>query len=368
MGRRQKGQHPVGLETRHIFLDTEVYRSFGHNLQAQPMQVLGRYVEDGVLVLHTTDVTLREVRRQIGDMEQELAIEVRKVARKLRSWNQRYRRTGDRLPVPQALEPPEDSAAYRDFEWTVRRQWNARVHTAADKPAGPVLDWYFERQAPFDTKGGKEFPDAFALFAIESWCAEALERVYVVSKDKAVVRAAQASEHLIPVEGIPGLLKLVASVEGHDIADAVRDAFDDPPIRAALLVGLAQGIDQMGGVYRGDRFLDGDVLELEVEDLRSVADVTTLRVDEEQVACVADARLAVSALIDYTDVSEAWWDREDERYYGAETGVAQIRDVVAAKIFVELERNGEDFGLGSVDFLSPDLEVSDGEDDEWPYK
>ncbi|MDE0453185.1 MAG: PIN domain-containing protein [Gammaproteobacteria bacterium] len=368
MAKPRKGEQSVGLETRHIFLDTEVYKSCGHNLYAKPMQVLGRYVEDGVFVLHTTDVTLREVRRQIGDMERELANKANSVARQLQRWNRRYRHTGDGLPVPQALEPSEDSAAYRDFEWTVRFDWKARVHAASDQLVGPVLDRYFERQAPFDSEGSKEFPDAFALLAVENWCAAAQERVYVVSKDKAVGRAARASEHLIAVEGLHRLLALVGSAEGHDIADAARDAFDEPSFRAALLDGLAQGIGEMGGEYRGDRYLEGDVLALEVEELESVADVTILRVDEKQVACVADARLAVSAEIDYTDVSEAWWDREDQRYYGAETGVAEIRDVVAAKIFVELVRDGEDFGLGSVGFLSQDLEVSDGAGDEWPYK
>ena len=342
--RRQRDQ-PVGLETRHIFLDTEVYKSCGHNLNAKPMQILGRYVADGAFVLHTTDVTLREVRRQIGDMERDLANEANKVDRQLQRWNRRYRLARDRLPVREPLEPSEGGgAAYRDFEWTVGHDWKARVHAAADLPMGRVLDRYFERRVPFDEKGSKEFPDAIALLALENWCGAAQERVYVVSKDKAVGRAAEASEHLVAVGGLQRLLALVASAEGHAIADAVRDAFDEPSFRTALQDVLARGIGQMGGVYQGDRYFEGDVLTMEVEELEAVADVTILRVDEEQVACVADARLAISAEIDHTDISEAWWDREDQRYYGAEPGVANIQDSVAAKIFVELERDGEEFG------------------------
>ena len=196
----------------------------------------------------------------------------------------------------------------------------------------------------------------------------AQERVYVVSKDKAVGRAAEAREHLIGVDGLHRLLALVASAEGHEIADAVWAAFDEPPLRASLLDGLAQVAGQMGGVYGGDRYYEADVLGLEVEELEAIADVTILRVDDDQVACVADARLAVFAELDYTDVSDAWWDREDQRYYGAESGVAGIRDVIAAKVFVELEREGESFGLRSVGFLSEDLKVSDGTQDAWRYK
>ena len=320
MAKRRTREQSVGLETKHIFLDTEVYKSCGHNLNAKPMQVLGRYVADGVFVLHTTDVTLREVQRQIGDMERELANEANKVARQLQRWNRRYRHARDRLPVPEPLEPSEGAAAHRDFDWTVRHDWKARVHAAADLPVGAVIDRYFERRAPFDERGSKEFPDAIALLALENWCAAAQERVYVVSKDKALGRAAEASEHLIAIVGLHCLLALVASAEGHGIADAVRGAFDEPSFRVALQDVLARSIGQMGGVYCGDRYFDGDVLAMEVEELEAVAEVTILRVDEEQVACVADARLAISAEIDHTDISEAWWDREDQRYYGAEPG------------------------------------------------
>ena len=102
-----------------------------------------------------------------------------------------------------------------------------------------------------------------------------------------------------------------------------------------------------------------------VEELEEVGEVTILRVDEEDVACVADASLAISAEIDYTDMSEARWDREDRRYYGAKSGVAELRGAVTAKIFVQLERNGDEFELGSAGFLKQDLDVSDGNDDEW---
>ena len=80
-----------GLETRNIFLDTEVFRSYGHNLNAKTMRVLGGYVADGIFVLHTTDVTLREVSHQIGAMERELTNRANKVAKELTRWNDRYR-------------------------------------------------------------------------------------------------------------------------------------------------------------------------------------------------------------------------------------------------------------------------------------
>ena len=48
---------PVGLETRNIFLDTDVFRSNAHNLNTKIMKLLDRYVANGIFVLHSTDVT-----------------------------------------------------------------------------------------------------------------------------------------------------------------------------------------------------------------------------------------------------------------------------------------------------------------------
>jgi len=54
-----------GLKTRHVFLDTEVYRRYGHNLEDKVMQRLFQLTQDHVCTLHITDITLEEIKRQI---------------------------------------------------------------------------------------------------------------------------------------------------------------------------------------------------------------------------------------------------------------------------------------------------------------
>ena len=359
---------PVGLETRNIFLDTEVFRSYCHSLNAKTMRVLGGYVADGIFVLHTTDVTLREVSHQIGAMERELTKRANKVAKELTRWNDRYRFDQHRLPVPVPLsEPAEPCRAYRDFEWTVRHDWKAHKHRAANLSIGPVLDRYFNRQAPFDKEGSKEFPDAIALLALENWCVSTHERIYVVSKDKAVLRAADESAHLIAIDSLDRLLALVASAEDHGIAETVSAAFEEPPLLNELQDTLSANIGWVGGLYDGDRH-DGDVLGMEIVELEEIEDVAILRVDHDQVACVAHVKLLVSAQIDYTDLSDAIWDGEDKRYFGGESVVSEIQDSVAAKIFVELAREGEDITVSSAQFLTQDLTVTDFFGDGYPYK
>lgn len=51
------------LRTRHVFLDTEVYRRAGFNISNTPFALLATKIEDGRIILHTTDITLAEIQR-----------------------------------------------------------------------------------------------------------------------------------------------------------------------------------------------------------------------------------------------------------------------------------------------------------------
>ena len=75
----------AGLKTRHVFLDTEVYKRYGHNLNDKVLQRLLQLTKDHISTLHSTDITLAEIKRQLGDMAAEVAQAVNKGNRLLRN-------------------------------------------------------------------------------------------------------------------------------------------------------------------------------------------------------------------------------------------------------------------------------------------
>jgi len=360
-------ENPVGLETRNIFLDTEVFRSNSHNLNTEIMKILGSYVAEGIFVLHTTDVTLREISSQIEAMESDLTNRVNNIAKDLKRWNSRYRFDHHHLPVPDPLnKPAQPSKAFSDFETILRNNWNAQVHRSANLPIGPVLDQYFNRQPPFDKEGSKEFPDAFALHALQHWCAHAQKSIYVISRDKAVQRAADERNYLIAVDSLEHLFALVTAAQDHDIAGTISAAFDELSLIIELQDTLSDKIGYLGAFYDGDKH-DGDVLAMEIVELEEINDLTVLRVSQNQVSCIVHVKLLVSAEIEYEDLSEAMWDNEDNRYLGGKTVVTDIQDSITTKIFVELGRDDE-ITLSSAQFIAQDLTVTDYFDDGYPYK
>lgn len=53
------------LRTRHVFLDTEVYRRAGFNISNTQFALLGNEIDAGRVVLHFTDITLAEIQRRL---------------------------------------------------------------------------------------------------------------------------------------------------------------------------------------------------------------------------------------------------------------------------------------------------------------
>ena len=331
------------------------------------MKLLGDYVADGIFLLHTTDVTLREVRRQIGDMEREIMNSANEVSKRLRIWNTRYRSDQHHLPVPDPLSEPSDpSRAYLDFERTLCHDWDAQKHRTADLSVGLVLDQYFERRGLFEKESSKEFPDAIVLLVLQKWCLQTQECIYIVSRDKAVQSAAARSDWFISVDSLECLLSLVAEARSSDVAKVISNAIKEPSLVKNLEDSLSDQIAELGGVYDGERE-DGEVLGMELVELVEIKDVTVVRVGEALDACVVDARMLITAEISYTDVSDAIWDSEDGRYYGAESVDTEIQDTVGAKIFVEMKRDGDDITLVSAQFVTVDLTISDDFDSEYPH-
>jgi hypothetical protein len=110
----------AGLKTRHVFLDTEVYRRYGHNLHDKVLQRLLQLTKDHISTLHITDITLEEIKRQLCDMAAEVAQAMNKGNRLLRNWRSvRSRYSGDQ-PAPADVDAAAlAKEAVRAFDYTL---------------------------------------------------------------------------------------------------------------------------------------------------------------------------------------------------------------------------------------------------------
>jgi hypothetical protein len=349
------------LETRHVFLDTQVYRALGHNPENPALKTLKDHILAHRVVLHTTDITLFEVRRQLMEAAQTRARELYAIE-KLRRW----RKQAPKATPTRVLEI--DAAAIGEelfgrFHSFMTHECRAKVHGALTTvSAEEVFQSYFARKAPFDREGSKEFPDAFAVAALSKWAASSGDKVHVVTGDGAMGRAAHADPNLLSLKTVQEVLSRAAAEMGPE-AEGIAEALLNAPAFDAHFERLLQAeVKEMAFIYAGD-LAEGEAYEGQLIDIEQVGDWSIVGLSDKRVSLILDATIKVSVEVQYEDRDSAVYDREDGVWIGAEDAAMQVEDEADVEVLVEIDRASGKIVGGEL--LTSEISVSGPHDDSY---
>ena len=177
-----------------VSLDTNTYESLNFGFGGRVLSRLAELQADGLVEIVMPDVIVREVKRRVTK-----AAEQAKVT--YREQKKCFRILGHDAEVNQKLRSDEfytDLVAKLHDEFdSFLQNTNATIIETDNVAPSIVFDKYFSVTPPF-RKGDKEkeFPDAFALEALERFAVENDSRVLVVSEDNDFVLTCESSERL----------------------------------------------------------------------------------------------------------------------------------------------------------------------------
>jgi hypothetical protein len=328
----------VPLESRHVFLDTQVYHALGHNPLHKYMSLLKEQVASHRVILHTTDITLLEVKRQIHEAVLAAQRELKKSEKRLNQWRKLAPISAPTLPV--SFEPATLSAElFQQFEQFLRDDCKAEIHPAMSVAPASVFDTYFARRPPFDGDNSKEFPDAFVLQALSQWCEDHNDIMYVVTEDRAMTRAAVADKRLLPLKNIDEVLTRATAKLGTEVYQYVGRALNKQTFRSSLEAALRKQIGGLAFSYTGDELYDGEAYEGDLIHVVGIGYWSIVGLNKHRVTIILNAEAKVQVDVQYEDHDEAMYDNEDGRWYGTQIASTQIEDDIELEILVELERN-----------------------------
>lgn len=188
------GPASQALFSRNVVLDTSFFISKGFNFRHEEIQSLCRLgAEDSIRIL-VADITLKEIhvnmREAVSTAQAKLGQAEFAILRTLplfRRFTDVYGEDRILFHLQRSLE---------DFI----SQSKAIILRADEVVPSRVFDRYFRQLPPF-SKGKKkqrkgEFPDAFSLEAVNSWCSKANERAYLISEDSDWHLFGEVSHHL----------------------------------------------------------------------------------------------------------------------------------------------------------------------------
>lgn len=259
------------METQHVFLDTEVFDHNNLNFGSASLLKLIELAQQGIVVVHLTTVTVREIEAHIVSNVTEVISSLRKFYERQRSVKFVSSLPGSPFqPIPRDYDPePLKQSGLTLFE---QFRKDARINTIPvnDVPIDGVFHDYFAATPPFGAgKNKSEFPDAFVLAALHRWCEETENRIYVVSNDGGMLSACDGSPTLIPLSSLDEFLDLSARGE-KDLYEYATSVYEN--FRNEILELLKERFVEIG-FYLDQP--DSDVFDIEVTEVDITKELAT---------------------------------------------------------------------------------------------
>jgi PIN domain len=329
------------------------HRELRHNPANPALLALKEQIEVHRVVLHTTDISLLEVRRQIHERVLARQRELGGIERDFRRWRKQAPRS-----TPKAMLEFDAEALSNELFERFRRfllvECRSEVHQALEVAPEGIFGKYFDRKPPFDGQDSKEFPDAFVVEALAHWAETQDEKVHVVTEDKAMTRAVQADLRLLALNTIHDVLARAAADLGAR-AEAIADALLSHPTFDMTLERLLKAqMKEATYVYTGD-LAEGEAYEGELLVIEAVGDWSVVSLNAHRINLILDVTAKVRVEVQFEDRDSATYDREDDRWFGVENASTEVEDEVNVEVLVEVNRSSGEVVDAKV--LTAEIEV-----------
>ena len=197
------------LRTRNVFIDTQAFIAANFDYSSRAFKQLTALAEARSVKLFLTSITVREVEGHITS-EVEAAYTAAKHFRK----DARILQHVDSPPFGLILRRFDKAEIIKDLIGRLHefiKKANVTVLPIVDASVKTVLNSYFDVAPPFSQGNKKsEFPDAFAIEALRTWCSAKKETMYVVSGDADWKSACETADLLVHLESPEQFLDLVS--------------------------------------------------------------------------------------------------------------------------------------------------------------
>ncbi|SPJ33451.1 PIN domain-containing protein [Kushneria phyllosphaerae] len=207
-----------------IFVDTSIFMKEGFRFGGPKLSLLKQF-HDTPQHLLVVDVLCAELKRKFKQKVEESNDNLKSAlnnAKKTFLSQEQYDFASSVVLTDDGLKSYCESVVDNFFEGCDSRNINVSDFVNVER----VFSSYFEQTPPFAKgKKEKEFPDAFALFAVDQWAEDNEVKVIVVSQDKDWQNYCTSSECLIAYQDLGDALNMIQSVDNVDYYSIKLDAY-----------------------------------------------------------------------------------------------------------------------------------------------
>jgi hypothetical protein len=326
---------------RLVALDTQVFESYNFNYNSKVFRTLVELAQQEKIRLLLTSVTLHEIRAHITERAVLTSKAIKQAINDLN--NNRFKPQGDtkrvRIPATSDLlnefkkKVQELAPNFAQINQELLDQLEAFLQETEFKiievdrvSVVDIFEKYFSGTPPFgEGKKKYEFPDAFALLALQKEAEDRKRIIYVVSGDSDWEKFCSSSEDLSLIGNLDELLETIIRETDSNEVDKCYELYRD---KEDEIKGYIQNnfwelnfsIDLSGTslIEWGSEEIEVEVNSVNIID-SSLVNIDDSDADQPSVVFELEAEVHYDAKVRYTSLEYAIYDREDDRYYGRET-------------------------------------------------
>nr|WP_294796154.1 PIN domain-containing protein [uncultured Mucilaginibacter sp.] len=325
------------LETRNIFLDTQTVVQNNY-FTSHRLNELFDVAAAGHINLFLTEITISEIKSNIMEDLQKSFSEIKQFNKAINNngkiiKNLNYGKNYTQLPLID-LE-----AAFAELSTQLENIIKTSRITTIDYStvAANVFSKYFNREQPFGIgKKKSEFPDAFVISAVENWCQTTNEKMYFISGDKDF--KGFMSESIIIEDSLSSILDKINKQLHADRYELISKIYYGNQIQ--LMQNIKDAFifkikDEIGFDISIDS-VEVTHFELKGYTVEDMSDITETIL---QVTGETSYKMDVT----YEDCSLAFYDREDDKYYGCQSTTVTLEQeqLFHAEISIEADLDDE---------------------------
>lgn len=331
------------MEKDVVFIDTSVFKANNYFSTTSKINKLAELASKRRISIVLTSITKAEIIKHLTKDIENARKSVRKkdndVLRNIKGTDEYYSAL-DTLDAEKAATEMVNSFVKRSEAYVIGLEYCKDIEGIFRK--------YFKQEFPFSEKKQKEFPDAFALSALEGYNRSRRYKIIVLSTDPDMQN--YESDELLAV----------------DYKKYISDKMSEDVDLSALYAELSSNADRLKEVLKSEieEFLDdqslyygkienGDIHYISVGNVQvnfNADEVYINESDENSIEFELEIHVDYKVSISYDDYTNATYDNEDKEWYGAEFTTEYFTESGSTVVSLKFDKQSKEIEIIEADY------------------
>ena len=331
------------MEKDVVFIDTSVFKANNYFSATSKINKLAELASKGRISIVLTSITKAEI---IKHLTKDIENARKSVRKKDNEVLRNIKGTDDYFFALDNIDA--EKTAIEMVNTFVKRSGAYVIGLEYCKDIEGIFKKYFKQEFPFSEKKQKEFPDAFALAALEGYNRSRQYKMVVLSTDPDMQN--YESDELYAVDFKKYISEKMS--EDVDLSSLYEElSGNSDRIKDKLESEILDYLDDVSLYY--DKIQNGDIHYVSVNDVRvdfNADDVYINESNDETIEFELEIHVNYRVGISYDDYTNATYDNEDKEWYGTEDTHEDFEETGSTVVCMKFDKQSKEIEITEADY------------------